>query len=78
MIKAVYPGSFDPLTLGHVDIIKRASEMFDLTVGVANNSAKNYMFSAVDRRYQVGLVLRDLKIHAKVGLVPGLLAQFCR
>jgi pantetheine-phosphate adenylyltransferase len=78
MIKAVYPGSFDPLTLGHLDIIVRASKMFDLTVGVANNASKNYLFSNIDRMYHVGKVLEDAKLEVTVSLVPGLLAQFCR
>lgn len=42
MKKAIYPGSFDPLTFGHMDIINRASRIVDeLVVGVLNNSAKN-------------------------------------
>ena len=41
MSRAIYPGSFDPVTLGHLDIIKRSAEMFDeLTVGVLSNTAK--------------------------------------
>lgn len=50
MKKAIYPGSFDPLTLGHVDIIKRSSKIVDeLVVGVLNNSAKNSLFSLEER-----------------------------
>lgn len=50
MKKAIYPGSFDPLTLGHVDIIRRASQIVDeLVVGVLNNSAKNSLFSLEER-----------------------------
>ena len=50
MKKAIYPGSFDPLTLGHIDIIKRASGIVDeLVVGVLNNSAKNSLFSLDER-----------------------------
>lgn len=45
MKKAIYPGDFDPLTLGHIDIIKRASSIVDeLVVGVLNNSAKTHCF----------------------------------
>lgn len=45
MKKAIYPGGFDPLTLGHIDIIKRASGIVDeLVVGVLNNSAKTHCF----------------------------------
>ena len=47
---AVYPGSFDPLTNGHLDIIRRASKLFDfLIVGVLNNSAKNPLFTKEER-----------------------------
>ena len=47
---AVYPGSFDPVTLGHLDIIERSSKMVDkLIVGVLNNSAKNPLFSVAER-----------------------------
>jgi pantetheine-phosphate adenylyltransferase len=50
MKRAVYPGSFDPMTLGHLDIIKRASEMFDiLIVAVLNNKEKNPLFSVEER-----------------------------
>ena len=46
----VYPGSFDPVTLGHLDIIERASKMCDkLIVGVLENSAKNYTFTSDER-----------------------------
>ena len=50
MLKAVFPGSFDPLTLGHLNIIERASAIFEeLAVVVAENRQKNYLFSAQDR-----------------------------
>lgn len=50
MKKAIYPGSFDPLTLGHADIIERSSKIVDeLVVGVLNNSAKNSLFSLEER-----------------------------
>lgn len=50
MKSAIYPGSFDPMTLGHLDIIKRASKMFDhLTVSVLDNKAKNALFSVEER-----------------------------
>lgn len=50
MKRAIYPGSFDPLTLGHVDIIERSSKIVDeLVVGVLNNSAKNSLFSLQER-----------------------------
>ena len=46
MNSAIYPGSFDPMTLGHLDVIKRAAKMFDhLTVSVLDNKAKKALFS---------------------------------
>lgn len=50
MKKAIYPGSFDPLTLGHLDIIARSASIVDeLVVGVLHNSAKNSLFSLEER-----------------------------
>ena len=50
MKTAILPGSYDPITKGHLDIIKRVSEMFDnVIVLVANNSEKKYLFSAENR-----------------------------
>ncbi|MCH5341930.1 MAG: adenylyltransferase/cytidyltransferase family protein, partial [Acetatifactor sp.] len=50
MKRAVYPGSFDPVTYGHLDIIKRASEIFDeLIVSVLNNKEKTPLFSVEER-----------------------------
>ena len=50
MLKAIYPGSFDPVTFGHMDVIKRASKMVDeLIVGVLNNNAKSPLFSVEER-----------------------------
>ena len=58
MKHAIYPGSFDPVTYGHIDIIKRAAEMFDdLTVCVLDNKAKTPLFS-VDERVKM---LRKVK-----------------
>ena len=50
MKTAVYPGSFDPVTLGHYDIIERTSKMADrVIIGVLNNQAKSPLFSAQER-----------------------------
>jgi pantetheine-phosphate adenylyltransferase len=50
MKKAIYPGSFDPVTFGHLDIIERSSKIVDeLVIGVLNNSAKNSLFSLEER-----------------------------
>ena len=46
MKRAVFPGSFDPITLGHLDIIERSIPLFDeIIIGVGTNSEKKYMFS---------------------------------
>ena len=46
MKNAIYPGSFDPVTLGHIDIIRRSAELFDhLIIAVLNNSAKKPLFT---------------------------------
>ena len=50
MLKAIYPGSFDPVTFGHLDIMKRSSKIVDrLIVGVLNNNAKMPLFSVAER-----------------------------
>ena len=59
MKHAIYPGSFDPVTYGHIDIIKRAAEMFDdLTVCVLDNKAKTPLFSVDERVKMLRKVLR--------------------
>ena len=50
MIRAIYPGSFDPVTLGHLDIIQRAARNCDeLIVGVLNNKSKSPLFTVEER-----------------------------
>ena len=77
MSLAVCPGSFDPITLGHVDVVRRALEMFDeVVVAVAHNPAKRYLFGADERVDLARAALADLP-GARVELVPGLLARYC-
>ena len=55
MKKAVFPGSFDPITLGHVDIIKRGLPLFDeIVIAIGINAKKNYMFSVEERMKFIG------------------------
>lgn len=62
MKKAIYPGSFDPITKGHMDIIERSANIFDeLVVGVLNNSAKNPLFSLDERVSMIKEMTADLK-----------------
>ena len=73
MIKAVFPGSFDPPTNGHLDIIHRASKLFDnLDVLISVNPNKQYMFSEQERLDMLTSLLKDYKnvqIHVWEGLI---------
>ena len=64
---AIYPGTFDPITYGHIDVIKKALKLFDkIVVGVSNNSNKNYLFSSEERIDIVNKALfKDLKLSKK-------------
>lgn len=65
MRRALYPGSFDPITYGHLDILRRARRLFDeLVVAVVENPRKTALFSADERRKLVGAALREEKIRA--------------
>ena len=76
-MKAVFSGSFDPITLGHVDIVTRAAELIDeVVVGVAVNSAKNGIFSMDERVAFVKDAVADIP-GVEVALVDGLLVDFC-
>ena len=80
MSLAVYPGSFDPLTLGHVDIAARATTLFDVVViGVAHNAAKagRHLLDVEERLALVRASTSHLP-GVEVDLVPGLLADYCR
>ncbi len=75
---AIYPGSFDPATLGHIDIIERASKLTDkLIVGVLNNKAKTPLFSVEER---VNILKEVTKELPNVEIVPfeGLLIDFAK
>lgn len=74
----VYPGSFDPVTNGHADIVKRSAKLFDkVIVAVGNNSAKNYSFSIEERLKLLEIALKE---YDNVEIVPfnGLLVNFMR
>jgi pantetheine-phosphate adenylyltransferase len=62
MLKAAFPGSFDPPTLGHLNIVQRAAALFDeLVVVVAENHQKKYLFSAEERVYMIQELVKDRK-----------------
>ena len=77
-MKAVCPGSFDPITHGHVDVIRRASARFDeVIVAVGRNSAKNYLFDT-DERVELARAATDDLANVRVELLFGLLVDYCR
>ena len=77
-MRAIYPGSFDPVTFGHLDIIQRASEVADeLIVGVLNNNAKSPLFSVEERVKMLKEVTSHLA-NVKVCSFGGLLVDFAK
>ncbi|HJB07489.1 MAG TPA: adenylyltransferase/cytidyltransferase family protein, partial [Candidatus Enterocloster faecavium] len=61
MKTAVYPGSFDPVTMGHLDIVHRTSQIFDkVIIGVLNNRAKSPLFSVEERVNMLKEVTKEL------------------
>jgi len=75
---AVYPGSFDPITCGHLDVIKRAAKIVDvLIIGVLNNSAKNALFTPEERVELIERVVKDIP-NVKVESFSGLTVDFAR
>ena len=76
MLRAIYPGSFDPVTNGHIDIIKRAAAISDeLIVGVLQNKAKTPLFSVEERVIILREVTKNLK-NVKIIPFEGLLIDF--
>ena len=78
MKRAIYPGSFDPVTYGHLDVIKRAADIFDeLTVSVLNNTAKTPLFSVDERVKILEEATKDLP-NVKVDSFSGLLIDYAK
>jgi pantetheine-phosphate adenylyltransferase len=78
MIKAVYPGTFDPLTRGHEDLVRRASTLFDqLVLAIADSTAKRPFFTLDERIAMAREVLADVKNVQVLGF-SGLLIDFVR
>ncbi|MDO4833652.1 MAG: pantetheine-phosphate adenylyltransferase [Bacillota bacterium] len=75
-IRALYTGSFDPLTMGHMNIIERSSRLYDeVTVGVIDNPSKKTMFSLEEREKMIRDALKELD-NVNVDHFSGLLADF--
>ena len=78
MKKAIYPGSFDPPTLGHLDIIRRSAKMVDeLVVGVLHNSAKNSLFSTDERVSMIKEITKEFP-NVSVTSFDGLLVNYMK
>jgi pantetheine-phosphate adenylyltransferase len=78
MFKAVFPGSFDPPTLGHINIIERASSLFDeLAVVVAENRQKKYLFTAQERLEMVEELVKPVK-NAKCLIWDSLIVDYMK
>ena len=78
MKAAIYPGSFDPMTYGHLDIIKRAANIFDeLTVSVLNNKVKTPLFSVEERVKILQEAVKDIP-NVKVESFSGLLVDYAK
>ena len=78
---AIYPGAFDPMTNGHIDIAKRALSLFDqVIIAVATNSKKNSLFTIDERLDLIHRVIQDLGIdenRLEVATFSGLTVDFC-
>jgi pantetheine-phosphate adenylyltransferase len=76
--RALFPGSFDPITLGHFDIIRRALALFDeIVVAIGVNGDKNYMFTVEQRKEFIEKAFAD-EPKVKVSTYQGLTVDYCR
>lgn len=76
--RALYAGTFDPMTLGHLDLIKRGLQLFDsLVVGLARNSAKTPLFTVEQRMDMIREEVRNLSA-VSVDSFSGLVVDYCR
>lgn len=79
-MKVIYPGSFDPITIGHLDIIKRLDQMFDeVVVAILINEAKHSLFSIKERKQLIEEEIKENKLkNVKVKTFEGLLVDFAK
>jgi len=77
MTRAVYPGTFDPITYGHLDVLSRAAKLFDrVTVAVAESAGKAPLFTPAERLQMIAPNVANLP-HVSVTTFSGLLVEFC-
>jgi pantetheine-phosphate adenylyltransferase len=75
---AIFPGSFDPITIGHVDIVERALPLFDkIIVAIGNNSSKSYLFT-LEERLQALKKVFDGYDKVETGFYEGLTVNYCK
>lgn len=73
-----YPGSFDPISNGHLDIIRRLCEIYDnVIILISNNIGKKYSFTALERKEMIELVIKKYK-NARVDIYDGLVVRYCQ
>ena len=78
MKRAVFPGSFDPITIGHIDIINKGLQIFDeIIIGIGENNDKKYMFSSDQRAKYVETVFKKNN-NVTVKTYSGLTVDFCK
>jgi pantetheine-phosphate adenylyltransferase len=78
MNRAVFPGSFDPLTLGHTDIINRAMPLFDeIIIAIGSNAEKKYMFTSEQRKNFIAKTYAD-NSKIKIDTYKGLTIDYCK
>jgi len=78
MRRALFPGSFDPLTLGHFDIIKRGVHLFDeIVIAIGINAEKKYMFSLDERKQFIEEAFKD-QPKVKITTYEGMTVDFCK
>ncbi|MGB5243551.1 MAG: pantetheine-phosphate adenylyltransferase [Lutimonas sp.] len=78
MRRAVFPGSFDPLTLGHTDIINRALDLFDeIIIAIGSNASKQYMFSLEERKSIIEKTYSSID-KIKIDTYQGLTIDYCK
>jgi pantetheine-phosphate adenylyltransferase len=77
-VLAIYPGSFDPITLGHLDIIKRSSRLYErVIVVISRNPAKNPLFAVEERLEQIQIAIKGLS-NVEVDTFEGLTVNYAR
>ena len=78
MKTAVFPGSFDPVTLGHYDIVERATKLFDkIIIAIGHNVQKKYMFSLEQRKEFLRNTFKDFP-NVEIDSFEGLTVDYCR